>query len=410
MLMDEKKIFKTSIPKLDDYLDGGLRESSMTLLWSFPGIDNSPFAYQAMVEQLENGGRCIYINQSKMSNAILNEIEHYGWNIKPYLDDGSLVFLDAYSGLINAESKDAFSVKNPRNPDEITKELKKMLDPNDGRDTMVVYDSISTLIDHCGDDAVYKMQNWKDILEKNKAVGLFLFTEWPYDDKILEELKKVSDAVVELRAIEEKVILREFFVVSKVGWNGKIRKGATAPFKITVPGGVMIYIPKILVTGPFNAGKSSLIHSLSDTAVSVERVGTTVALDHGHVDYAGFSVDLFGTPGQERFDPILEMLGGEALGVIAVVDSTNPDSFPRVKEMLTKTKSAGLPCIIAANKNDLPGALSVEEIRNGLGLDIPTPVLPITATDLSMVEKDKPANLKEKDLYALLDALFSKIV
>ncbi len=408
--MDGKKIFKTSIPKLDDYLDGGLRESSMTLLWSFPGIDNSPFAYQAMVEILDKGGRCIYVNQSKMSNAVSNEIEHYGWNIKPYMDNKNLIFLDAYSGLINVESREEFSVENPRNPDEITKELSKILGMDGGESTMVVYDSISTLIDHCGDEAVYEMQEWKKIFEKNKAVGVFLFTEWPYDARILEELRRVSDAVVELRAIEEKVILREFFVVSKVGWNGKIKEGATAPFKITAPGGVMIYIPKILVTGPFNAGKSSVIHSLSDTAVSVERVGTTIALDHGHVDYKGFSVDLFGTPGQERFDPILELLGGEALGVIAVVDSTNPDSFPRVKEMLTKTKSAGLPCIIAANKNDLPGALSVEEIRDGLGLGVPTPVLPVTAVDLSKVEKNKPANLKEKELYALLDALFSKIV
>jgi hypothetical protein len=118
-----------------------------------------------------------------------------------------------------------------------------------------------------------------------------------------------------------------------------------------------------LVTGPFHAGKTTIVHTLSTRAVSVQRFGTTVALDFGHVDYKGFTLDLFGTVGQPRFDPILELLGGEALGAILVIDSTKPEEFPRAKEMMLKAKVHGLPYVVAANKQDLPNALSTREIK-----------------------------------------------
>jgi signal recognition particle receptor subunit beta len=144
--------------------------------------------------------------------------------------------------------------------------------------------------------------------------------------------------------------------------------------------------------------------------VSVDRVGTTVALDHGHVEYAGFSVDLFGTPGQERFDPILELLGGESLGVIAIVDSTSVQSMIRVKEMLEKSKSIGLPFVIVANKANLEGALGVEEIRKKMSMPADVPIVPVVAEDLSKINVKEPAKLKTEDVHAVLDALFSRIV
>jgi len=408
MMMVEK--IKTSIPVLDDHLAGGLMSKSITTLWATPGIDTSPFVYQIIVERLESGDKCIFLNQSKMSKAIIREIEAFGWDIQRYIDQGKFFFVDAYSGLLNAKSKEKYHVPNPRDANSITETIKKVLDDTKDGHILFVYDSISTLIDHCGERTIDIIPTWKKILNENNSTGVLTFTEWPYEDYVLEKLREYSDAIIELKAIEEKVILREFFVVSKVTWNGKAKKGVTVPFKVAVPGGVMVYIPKILVTGPYNAGKTSFIHSISDRAVSVDRFGTTIALDHGHVEYAGFSVDLFGTPGQERFDPILEKLGGESLGVIVVVDSTDPDSFPRVKEMLAKTRAAGLPYVIVANKADLPGALSPEEIRERMKLPKDVPIIPVTAENLSKVEKDKPAKLKKEEVRKVLMTLFSRIV
>ncbi|HDH41660.1 MAG TPA: GTP-binding protein [Candidatus Altiarchaeales archaeon] len=404
------KTYATSIPRLDEFLNGGLRPYTITILWAYPGIENAPFAYQALMERLESGDTCIYINQSKMSSAVENEIEHYGWSIKPYKENEKFFFLDAYSDLINARSEERFSVKNSRDPREITRALDNVFDFTGPGHNLVIYDSLSTMIDHCGDNSIDELREWKEIFKEKNATGIFLFTEWPYDKKVLNKLRLISDAIVQLKAIEEKVILREFFIVSKVNWNGKTKKGVSVPFKIAAPGGVKVYIPKILVTGAYNSGKSSFVHSASTRAVSVDRVGTTIALDHGHVDYAGFSVDLFGTPGQERFDPILELLGGESLGVIAMVDSTNPQSLIRVKTMLEKSKSVGLPVVVAANKADFEGAMGPDEIREKMSLSAEIPIIQVTAEDLSKVREGEPAKLKEDEVHKVLDALFNKIV
>ena len=75
------------------------------------------------------------------------------------------------------------------------------------------------------------------------------------------------------------------------------------------------HVVKLLVTGPFAAGKTTLIGSISDTPVvdtdvattgdeAAVKAHTTVAMDFGtyHVADADGSVDLllFGTPGQSK--------------------------------------------------------------------------------------------------------------
>jgi signal recognition particle receptor subunit beta len=94
---------------------------------------------------------------------------------------------------------------------------------------------------------------------------------------------------------------------------------------------------KVLFTGPTGAGKTTAIASLSDTSPIVtdtvaagelarRKPTTTVAMDYGVMH---LSVDeqlhLFGTPGQERFGFMGEILGDGALGVVVMVDNTADD-------------------------------------------------------------------------------------
>jgi small GTP-binding protein len=137
----------------------------------------------------------------------------------------------------------------------------------------------------------------------------------------------------------------------------------------------------VLVTGPHNAGKSTFVRSASDRSASADWGGTTVALDHGHVSVDGLTADLFGTPGQARFDPILRTLAAQALGVIVVVDATDPDTLPRAREMLHRTTREGLPALIAANKQDQPGALAPEVIAGLLDVPSHARVVPCSARD-----------------------------
>jgi len=402
---------KTGIIKLDELLNGGIKENKSILFYTSPGVEDLPFAFQTLYTRLQEGDHVLYVVTNKKADAVRYMIKNYGWDVSKFEKSRHFAFLDAYSGLMGLKSQEKYSVDDPSIILQIKKELMKALKEMKNSNTIVVFDSLSHLLDSCGTPSSVLDCLGKCIpdLKKFNATPLFLFTAWAYDKSTLNQIRASFDCVIDLKAIERKIILRNYFTVSRADWLKKIKK-QEIPFKVTKPGGVKIYIPKILVTGPYHAGKTSFIHSASTKAVSVNRLGTTVALDHGHVDFNGFAVDLWGTPGQERFDPILELLGSESLGVVIVVDSTNPAGFARAKEMIEKTKTEGLPSVIAANKSNLKGALKPDEIRKKMKLPDEIPIVPVVADNLKKVKEGEPCKLRQKDVESILSKLFEIVV
>ncbi len=126
---------------------------------------------------------------------------------------------------------------------------------------------------------------------------------------------------------------------------------------------------KITVLGPYNSGKSTFIRYLSSNAMSIDKFGTTVAMDHGKIDMFGIDVFLFGTPGLERFDVIRRILSRGSDGIILVVDSLNPASVLEAQEILDATEEyipLTTPMVLCVNKQDVEGAYSVESIAKQL--------------------------------------------
>ncbi len=402
---------KTGIPKLDEALNGGIAKNKSILFYSSPGVESLPFAYQLLYSRLEEGDHVIYLVNNKRPESVRYMIKNIGWDISEFEKNNKFAFLDAYSGLLGAESKEKYSVQDVTDIDEIKKTLNKALKEFKNNNTLVIFDSLSYMIDTCGtpEEMISCLHKCMPDIKGFNATPVFVFTAWAYDKKTLGRIRGLFDCIVDLKAVEKKVILRNYFNVSKASWLKELKK-QDIPFKISRPGGVRIYIPKLLVTGPFNAGKTSLIHSASTAAVSVDRLGTTVALDHGHVNFKGFAVDLWGTPGQERFDPILKQLGGESLGVIIMVDSTSPEGFARARDMLELTKTEGLPAVIAANKSDMEGALKPADISKKMKLSENIPVIPVAAEDISKVKKNTPCKLKQGDIDKVLSKLFDRVV
>lgn len=107
---------------------------------------------------------------------------------------------------------------------------------------------------------------------------------------------------------------------------------------------------KIVVTGTAAVGKTTAINSLSDVPpvvtdecatdeLSEVKATTTVAFDFGEVELEdGIVVRIYGTPGQERFRHMWEIIAEGALGFIILVDATRPDPVEDLAIYLTNFK------------------------------------------------------------------------
>ena len=375
----------TGVPIVDRLLDGGMLMGSSVLLRAHPLADPSTMAIQFLYNRLKNGGIGIYFVNNKPPTCVVEESAALGMSVEDFKRQGKLFFIDAYSALFGLKSDEAYSVDDLTNPALTSKVILQAISECSKKGKVfLIYDALSTSIDELGTHILSEISNWSKIAVTFDSILCFIYTEWSYPGDISEAVGTLFLTIVDLMVLE-RIIGSQVVTVSKN--EGKTVKKELIPIKKVVKGGVKGYIPKILVTGPFQAGKTTIVHTLSTRAVSVQRMGTTVALDFGHVDHRGFTLDLFGTIGQPRFDPILRQLGGEALGTMVVVDSTRPEEFPRAKEMLHKAGVYGLPYVVAANKQDLPTALPIEEIRKKMNISDDVPIIGTVGTDKNSVLK-----------------------
>jgi len=116
---------------------------------------------------------------------------------------------------------------------------------------------------------------------------------------------------------------------------------------------------KIVVFGSYNAGKSTFIRSLDPESRHIEadneNGSTTVALDYGRVVVGDKKVYLFGTPGQERFEFVRQILARGTDGAVVMVDSTAEidDMTLYLCEWLT---DRDIPFVVMLNKCDCTDA------------------------------------------------------
>ena len=156
---------------------------------------------------------------------------------------------------------------------------------------------------------------------------------------------------------------------------------------------------KIVVTGPFSAGKTTLIRTISEiTVLSTERditdhtksrkAETTVAMDFGRITIdRDLVLYLFGTPGQDRFDFMWEILGEGMLGYILLVDTSREDSLEEAVGILAAfRKMARVPFVVALNRSSGIDPADEDRVRSVLELHEDTPVVPCDATDRESVK------------------------
>jgi len=164
----------------------------------------------------------------------------------------------------------------------------------------------------------------------------------------------------------------------------------------------------VFIAGPFQAGKTTFIHTLDPNAMSVERdmkelyrgkkATTTVGFDLGRViwvrksigsrglivpkknyhiekkEYDGWitkEIELRGAPGQLHFKTVRETFMGGADGVFFVLDSSDTATIGAAVTILSEIEIGlhGVPIEIIANKQDLPDAAIPSEVARWLGVN-----------------------------------------
>jgi signal recognition particle receptor subunit beta len=169
---------------------------------------------------------------------------------------------------------------------------------------------------------------------------------------------------------------------------------------------------KMVVTGPFNAGKTEFIRAVSEIdVVSTERKitdvtsrvkkETTVAMDFGRITVdEDLVLYLFGTPGQKRFDFMWEILSEGMLGFVVLVDSVRPETFREARRILDIFRGySSTPYVVAANKQDMEYAWSPEDLRIALKVTPGIKLLPCVAT-----EKESVKTVLLELLYGILES------
>ena len=132
---------------------------------------------------------------------------------------------------------------------------------------------------------------------------------------------------------------------------------------------------KIVVLGSYNSGKTTTLENICQKKAKIEYNGTTIALDYGNTIIEGEKIHIFGSPGQERFEFMREILSQGLDGAIVVIDSSK--GISSVDEtILEKLNIKDVPYVLFANKQDINTCSAIEHhiIRPE------TPIIPTVAT------------------------------
>lgn len=95
----------TGCKGLDRLLSGGLPKGKSFLLSGEPGTGKTTLCMHYILTGLEQGENAIYVALDERPAHIIQDALEFGWDLKPYIDEGRLVFLDVSQSFTSLSSQ-----------------------------------------------------------------------------------------------------------------------------------------------------------------------------------------------------------------------------------------------------------------------------------------------------------------
>eukprot|EP00124_Ichthyophonus_hoferi_P003102 Ihof_evm6s249 gene=Ihof_evmTU6s249 len=127
---------------------------------------------------------------------------------------------------------------------------------------------------------------------------------------------------------------------------------------------------RILMVGLDAAGKTTILYKLKlgEVVTTIPTIGFNVET----VEYKNISFTVWDVGGQDKIRPLWRHYFQNTQGLIFVIDSNDSDRMVEARDelqrMLGEDELRDATLLIFANKQDLPNALSVNDITDKLGL------------------------------------------
>ncbi|KAG0197257.1 ADP-ribosylation factor-like protein 8B [Mortierella sp. GBA30] len=128
---------------------------------------------------------------------------------------------------------------------------------------------------------------------------------------------------------------------------------------------------ELTLVGLQNSGKTTLVNVIASGQFQEDMI-PTVGFNMRKVTKGNVTMKLWDIGGQPRFRSMWERYCRGVNAIVFVLDAADHDKLDaartELRNLLDKPQLANIPVLVLGNKNDLPGALTVDEIIEVMGL------------------------------------------
>lgn len=137
----KREVIITGITGFDELMEKGIPRGNAMLIEGGPGSGKTIFCLQAGYNAIKRGEKVLYMSFEERPERLVEHMEAFGWDVKPYIKKGTLQ-IKRYDSLDIARSVEALLSEAKK---ELLIEVRPMLFPRDFKPDLVLVDSLTSI-------------------------------------------------------------------------------------------------------------------------------------------------------------------------------------------------------------------------------------------------------------------------